>query len=46
MQMVQKALIPPLSDMQIARELVGKTKFAALEQQAIAEGNEIDEDDH
>lgn len=30
MQMIQKALIPPLSDMQIARQLVGKTKFEAI----------------
>lgn len=44
MQMVQKALIPPLSDMQIARQLVGKTKFEALVKE-IGEENEDDEED-
>ena len=41
---MQKALIPPLSDMQKARELVGKTKFAAIEQQAIMELENEDDD--
>lgn len=45
--MVQKALIPPLTDIQKTRELVGKTKFAALvanqglEEEAKKEGIEV-----
>jgi hypothetical protein len=47
MQIVQKGLIPPLSDIQKTRELVGKTKFAALvqnqglEEEALKEGIDI-----
>jgi hypothetical protein len=33
MQIVQKALIPPLTNMQITRQLIGKSKFEALQKQ-------------
>lgn len=48
---MQKLLIPPLSDIQKTRELVGKTKFAALvqtmglEDDAKKEGIDIKADD-